>query len=118
MSGPVIANKLGSWERRGGVPYPTLNRHCRCSTRDPSRGVKARLYLYILSPIRGEHMDVPFRPFVPAPFISHVVLLAILLIVVGRTAALAQTTATIKGTVTASTGSPWAGAMIMYRSQA
>src|SRR5258708_497977 len=105
MSGPVIANKLGSWERRGGVPYPTLNRHCRWSTRDRPRGVKARLYLYFLSPRRGEHMDFPFRPFVPPRFIPQLLLLAILLIVVGSPAALPQTTASIKGTVTDSSGS-------------
>src|SRR5260221_1311020 len=114
VSGPVIANKLGSWGRRGGVPYPRLNRHGRCSTRNPSRGSK---HVYILSPIRGEHMDVPFRPFIPARILFQLLLLTILLIVVGSTAALAQTTASIKGTVTDSSGSAVAGVKIIVKSQ-
>src|SRR5258708_25067278 len=75
-------------------------------------------HVIYLSPIRGDHMDVTFRPFVPARFIFQLLLLAILLIVVGSTAALAQTTASIKGTVTDSSGSAVAGAKIIVRSQA
>jgi hypothetical protein len=62
-------------------------------------------------------MDVPFRPFVPARILFQLLLLTILLIVMGGTAALAQTTASIKGTVTDSSGSAVAGAKIIVKSQ-
>jgi len=62
-------------------------------------------------------MDVPFRPFVPARILFQLLLLTIPLIVMGGTAALAQTTASIKGTVTDSSGSAVAGAKIIVKSQ-
>jgi hypothetical protein len=63
-------------------------------------------------------MTVQFRPFVLARGISQLLLLGILLIVMGGTAALAQTTASIKGTVTDASGSAVAGAKVVVKSQA
>jgi hypothetical protein len=63
-------------------------------------------------------MTVLFRPFVLARGISRLLLLGILLMALGSTAALAQTTASIMGTVTDASGSAVAGATVIVKSQA
>jgi len=63
-------------------------------------------------------MTILFRPFVLARGITRLLLLGILLMALGGTAALAQTTASIKGTVTDASGSAVAGATVIVKSEA
>jgi len=63
-------------------------------------------------------MDVPFRPFLLARGTSRLLLLGILLTFMGSTATLAQTTASIQGTVTDASGAAVAGAKVSVKSQA
>src|ERR1700738_3511452 len=83
----------------------------------PATRLAGQSTFYILSPIRGEHMDVPFRPFVPARFISQLLLLAILF--VGTSVvAIGQSTAALSGTVTDTSGGAVPNAKVVATNQA
>src|SRR5260370_20823080 len=86
-----------------------------CSSRNQPCGVTARLHFV---PIRGDYMTVLFRPFVLARGITQLLLLGILLLALSSTAVMAQTTASIKGTVTDASGSAVADAKVVVKSQA
>src|SRR6266851_321926 len=74
-------------------------------------------HVYILSPIRGEHMTAQFRPFVLARGISQLLLLAILFIG-SSVVAIGQSTAALSGTVTDPSGAGIPNAKVVAANQA